>query len=133
MNRCFFKVQTREERPLFKLYRGIISFHSHLLSNSCMSDCQDKFMEQLFCFILIFTGEPVKQMSLNVARVWLGEGRIILLLRSLNTKTCYQSFWNIFSWKLFENRIDSLLPKGGIGVQGFVQWFQNRTVSGLLG
>lgn len=87
------------------------------------------------CFILIFTGEPVKQMSLNVARVWLGEGRILLLLRSLNTKTCYQSFWNIFSWKLFENRIDSLLPKGGVGVQGFglVQWFQNRTVSGLLG
>lgn len=46
----FFKVQTREERPLFKLYRGIISFHSHLLSYSCVSDYQEKFMEQLFYF-----------------------------------------------------------------------------------
>ena len=35
----------REERPHFKLCRGIIAFHSHLLSSDVMSDCQDKFMK----------------------------------------------------------------------------------------
>ena len=40
----------REKRPHFKLCRGIIAFHSHLLSSDCMSDCQDKFMKWLFYF-----------------------------------------------------------------------------------
>ena len=40
----------REKRPHFKLCRGIIAFHSHLLSSDCMSDCQNKFMKWLFYF-----------------------------------------------------------------------------------
>ena len=48
------------------------------------------------CFILIFTGDNIKQMHLNVVRIQLDKGRIILLLRSLNTETCYQRVSEIF-------------------------------------
>ena len=48
------------------------------------------------CFILIFTGENVKQVHLNVVRIQLDKRRILLLLRSVNTETCYQRVSEIF-------------------------------------
>lgn len=91
MSGYFFKVQTREERPLFK-------FYSHLLSSRYICQIVKLFHVSFWskCFVLFLQGQYIKQISLNVARVWVGKGRTLFLLSSLNAKTCYQRVSEIF-------------------------------------
>lgn len=106
----FLKFQAREERSLFQLNSSIISFHFiviYWVAAVCHTGMISLWRTYL---VLIFTGENIKQVvSLNVARVLLGKGRTLLLLRLLNMKTCCQMFLKYFFWKLFENKINSLM------------------------